>query len=118
MKMDDYITFDMLRNFAGLVTMLVILTQFTKDPVDWLWNKLWKVTTGFPTRYLVFIYAEAFLCTFVVMDKQTALIPAWITAFLNGIIVTLAAMKSYESVVQAALNKIAKLAKLRAPSGQ
>lgn len=94
---DNFITFDMLQNFATLATVLVILTQFTKDLVD-------KVVK-FPTRYLVFIYAEIIL--FANLTRAgTWSIQAVVTTIINGIFVTLAAMKAFESTVEPITTKL------------
>ena len=94
---DNFITFDMLQNFATLATVLVILTQFTKDLVD-------KVVK-FPTRYLVFIYAEIIL--FLNLARTgTWSIEAVVTTIINGIFVTLAAMKAFESTVEPIMTKL------------
>ncbi len=95
---DNFITFDALRNFATLATVLVIVTQFTKSAWDWLTA---LVTVGrlarLPTRLLVFGYALGIL--FLQGARAGPWTPeAVVSTVLNAIFITLAAMKAYESV--------------------
>jgi NhaC family Na+:H+ antiporter len=48
--MDNFITVDYLSTFVGMVAVVVLITQFTKDLVD-------KVAKWLPTKFLVFIYS-------------------------------------------------------------
>ncbi len=95
---DNFITFDALRNFATLATVLVIVTQFSKGAWDWLTA---LVTVGrlarLPTRLLVFGYALGIL--FLQGSRAGPWTPeALVSTVLNAVFVTLAAMKAYESV--------------------
>ena len=94
---DNFITFDALRNFATLATVLVIVTQFTKGAWDWLTA---LVTVGrltrLPTRLLVFGYALGLLFLGARAGPWTP--EAMVSTVLNAVFVTLAAMKAYESV--------------------
>lgn len=98
---ENFITFDMLKNFATLATVLVILTQFTKDLVDATIGRLFKI----PTRYLVFVYALAIL--FLILYRSGPItVEAVVATVINAVFVTLAAMKAFESAVQPALEKL------------
>lgn len=101
---ENFITFDMLKNFATLATVLVIVTQFTKDLVDALFGVL---RIRVPTRYLVFVYALAVLLLILYRGGPVT-VEAVVATIINAIFVTLTAMKAFESAVQPALEKLSK----------
>jgi len=98
-----FLTIDMLKNPVGLVIAVCLLTQFTKELVD----RIKKI----PTKYIVYLYAEVlmFAMLFLTQDISRFGWREWlaevIVVILNGIIVAMAGMKSYEEVVDYIFNK-------------
>lgn len=99
----QFITIDMLKNPMGLVIAVCLLTQFTKELID----KIKRI----PTKYIVYIYAEIlmFAMLFLTQDVSQFGWKEWlaeaIVVILNGIIVAMACMKSYEEIVDYIYNK-------------
>ena len=50
MESTSFITLDYLSTFGGMVTIIVLITQFTKELVD-------KFTKGLHTKYVVYFYS-------------------------------------------------------------
>jgi len=106
---DNFITLDMLNTFLVAVSVTVMLTQFFKDAIDWVWFKLWKKKTN--TKYIVFIFAVLVIGAplavkhgfYGILNFETIF-----TTLLNAVLLSLTAMKSYESIVNKDRQKRAK----------
>ncbi len=85
--MNEYLTWEFLGNFAGVVVAVTILIQFLKLPLD----KVWKV----PTRFfvygisLVLLVAVEYFTKGIVVDQIPLLL-------INAVLVTISAMGAYE----------------------
>jgi len=89
--MNDYITWELLGTFYGVVAVVVLIVEFLKLPLD----KVWKI----PTRYLVWFISFLIL---VAIEFFTGILEArrLFLLFLNSIVVAMAAIGAYESVVK------------------
>ena len=85
--MNEYLTWEFLGNFAGVVVAVTILIQFLKLPLD----KVWKV----PTRFFVYgislllLVAVEYFTKGIVVDQIPLLL-------INAVLVTISAMGAYE----------------------
>lgn len=86
--MDNFITLDYLSTFVGMVAVVVLITQFTKDLVD-------KVAKWLPTKYLVFMYALIVLIGYQVMANTFESSKILLT-IINAILLTMTAQGGYE----------------------
>ena len=100
--MSEFMTIDMLKVFAVAVTFTVILTEFFKEAVDWICGKF-KI--DIPTKYVVFFFALVVIFLPIYIDN-TISIESILTGFLNSILLSLTAMKSYDTIVDRAITKI------------
>ncbi len=104
--MDKFVTFQALQDMAVLVSVLVVLVQFTKDLVDHVYK--------FPTRYLVFIFAFTIILLNALGAGQftgiavVLVIQLVVAIAINAVIASLAAMKVYESAVASAVSSAAR----------
>lgn len=88
--MDNFVTLDYLGTFAGMVAVVVLITQFTKDLVD-------KISGKLSTKYLVFIYSMIVLVGYQVMTKTFAVSQLLLT-IINAMLLTMTAQGGYEWV--------------------
>lgn len=90
---EDFITVDILLTFPGMVLVVALITQFTKKLIDRLFKN--------HTEYVVYFYALGlnFFTSYAkgFPDPWPVMI---VLNILNGIIVALAAMKAYETIVE------------------
>jgi hypothetical protein len=89
--MNDYLTWEFLGTFAGVVAAVVLIVQFLKLPVD----KIWKI----PTRFLVWVISLAILIAIEIFTG-TLEPPRLFLLFLNSIVVTMAAIGTHESTIK------------------
>ncbi|MGB8450703.1 MAG: hypothetical protein WCD89_00085 [Anaerocolumna sp.] len=87
MPVNEFITWDFLGTMAGAVAATTLIVQFLKIPLD----KVWKIHT----RYVVYFIAF-FLLFFVELFTGNITFEHTILIMLNAIIVTMAAMGTYE----------------------
>jgi galactitol-specific phosphotransferase system IIC component len=88
----------MLKTFAVVVMVVVLVTEFFKEAVDKLFNLVgWHV----PTKYVVFFWA-LFIIFGPLYYEGTITGVAIFMGVLNAIFVSLAAMKLYESILEKA----------------
>lgn len=99
----DFLTVDMLTTPIGLAVAVSLLTQFTKDLID----RFKKIRT----KYIVYFYAEVLMFIGLILTRDVSAF-SWrewlgqiVIILLNGMIVALASMKSYEEFVNYILNK-------------
>jgi hypothetical protein len=85
--MNDYINLTFLGTFAGMIIVLNLLVEFFKPLLD-------KVTK-IPTRFLVWFIAIILSVVYQAIAGSFTLESIFLL-FLNSIILTLAAMGSYE----------------------
>jgi hypothetical protein len=88
--MDNFITTDYLSTFVGMVAVVVLITQFTKDLVD-------KVAKWLPTKYLVFLYSLIVMIGYQVMTGTFKASQLLLTV-INSILITMTAQGGYEWV--------------------
>lgn len=88
--MDNFITLDYLSTFVGMVAVVVLITQFTKDLVD-------KVAKWLPTKYLVFIYSLIVLIGTQIMTNTFDASKLFLT-LINAMLLTMTAQGGYEWV--------------------
>lgn len=100
--MSDFVTIDMLKIFAVAVTFTVIFTEFFKEAVDYLCKKFNK---KIPTKYVVFFFALIVIFLPIILDGVIS-VETVATGFLNAILLSLTAMKSYDTIVDKAIAKI------------
>jgi len=96
-------------NFA----LRLSVSQLFKDLVDWVFKLIGLVISKaigkpyklkIPTKYVVFIFA--LMVVFAPLYFDVVLTPPVIVAgILNGILLTLTAMKSYETILDKAIKK-------------
>jgi hypothetical protein len=86
--MNQFITIDYMGSFAGMVAIILLLTQFSKDLVD-------KAAPWLPTKYVAFIYALVVIFGYQFMSG-TFNISQIILTLVNAVILTMTAQGSYE----------------------
>jgi len=86
--MDNFITIDYLGTLAGVVVVVTLLTQFTKEIID---TKLKKI----PTKFVTFFYALVTMVVYQLISKTFDWKLIYIT-IINSIIVTLTSQGGYE----------------------
>lgn len=100
--MDNFITLQYMGSFVGMVAIVVLLTQFSKDLVD-------NVAKWLPTKYVVFIYALIVIFGYQLMSNSFDSTKILLTV-INAILLTMTAQGGYEwlykSVEQKAANAI------------
>ena len=85
--MDNYLTIESLSTIAGMVLVLNLLVQFLKPLID----KIKKV----PTQYVVWVLALALSVIYQWIAGEFTVETIFVM-IINTIVITLAAMKSYE----------------------
>jgi len=100
---NQFFTLDMLRTLAGIVAAVILVVQFTKNPVDWLYSKICKLfkiqVDKFPTQILTVIVSEILLFMVMFFTNQLDLLNIFLTS-INGLVISGAAMKSFESMTK------------------
>lgn len=97
--MDKFITIDMLKIFSVAITVTVILTEFFKDLADRIVYKFLK--RNLHTKYFVFVIALLVIFIPIIHDKNFSF-ESTFTGIINAVFLTLASMKSYETVIERA----------------
>lgn len=88
--MDNFITLDYMSTFVGMVAVVVLITQFTKELVD-------KIAKWLPTKYLVFIYSLIVIIGYQLMSN-TFRVSQLLLTILNAMLITMTAQGGYEWV--------------------
>jgi len=86
--MDNFITLDYLSTFVGMVTVVMLFTEFTKELID-------KFAKGFPTKYVVFLYSLLTILGYQFMSDTFDASKLLLTV-INAIILTMTAQGGYE----------------------
>jgi hypothetical protein len=86
---DSYITWEFLGTMSGVTAAVLLIVQFIKAPLD----KVWKV----PTRFIVYFISVILLFIIEYVSKGLITFDRVCLILLNAIIVTVAAMGSYEA---------------------
>lgn len=89
---DNFITFEMLATFPIMVTVVSLLTQFTKKLIDQLMKN--------HTEYVVYLYS-LLIVLFVNFNSnptETVFVTV-VMSIINALIVALASMKTFEKMV-------------------
>ncbi len=89
--MNEFLTWEYLGTFAGVVAAVTMIVQFLKLPMD----RVWKI----PTRFLVFIIALVLLFTVQYFTGEITADVAALT-IINAVVVTMAALGTYEVTVK------------------
>lgn len=95
---DSFITLDYLSTFGGMVTIIVLITQFTKELVD-------KFTKGLPTKYVVFIYSLITIVGYEITAGTFDISKIFVT-IINAMMLTMTAMGGYECAFRPVEKKI------------
>lgn len=95
--MDKFITVDYLSTFMGMVTVVVLITQFTKELID-------KVSKCLPTKYVVFVYSLIVILGYQLMT-QTFDMSKILLTIINAMLLTMTAQGGYEWVLKPMENK-------------
>jgi hypothetical protein len=100
---NQFFDLEMLKSLAGIVAAVLLIIQFTKNPVDFIFGKICKLlklqVQKFPTAILVVFVSEILLFTVMYFQNQLDLLNVFLTS-INGLVVSAAAMKSFESMVK------------------
>ena len=88
--MDNFVTLDYLSTFIGMVAVVVLITQFTKELID-------KVAKWLPTKYVVFIYSLIVLIGYQIMSNTYDSSKLLLT-IINAMLLTMTAQGGYEWV--------------------
>lgn len=86
--MDNFITLDYLSTFVGMVAVVVLITQFTKELID-------KIVKWLPTKYIVFIYALIVIIGYQIMSN-TFDSSKFLLTIINAMLLTMTAQGGYE----------------------
>jgi hypothetical protein len=99
----QFFTLDMLKTLAGIVAAVILVVQFSKNPVDWIYSKICKLfgieVDKFPTQILTVIVSEILLFMVMFFTNQLDLLSIFLTS-INGLVISGAAMKSFESITK------------------
>lgn len=100
MNFNDYLTWEFIGSFAGMIAVVTLLIEFLKLPLD----KVWKI----PTRFLVYAISVVLLFVTEYFTKGITVdnIPLLL---LNGVLITMASMGLYDGVVKKIEDKIKSL---------
>jgi hypothetical protein len=102
MEIGQFFTLDILSSIAGMVAAIMLITQFTKGGMDFIFNQLCKgcglTTNGIPTQLWVVVLSECLLFTvmyfnYALPDRQSIFIAA-----INGLVLAGVAMESYNAL--------------------
>lgn len=86
--MDNFITLDFLSTFGGMVTVVVLITEFTKELIG-------RLTKGLPTKYIVFLYSLLTIISYQIMSNTFDASKLFLTV-VNAIVLTMTAQGAYE----------------------
>lgn len=93
--MENFTTLAYLLSFPGMIAAVIMLTQWTKKMIDDI--------KPMPTKYVVYFYALSFCIVAGIfqgnISNVSAALETIIVWFVNSIIVWLAAMKAFETVL-------------------
>jgi uncharacterized membrane protein YqhA len=89
--MDDYVSIEFLGSFVGMVAVINLIVQFLKLPLD-RWKKI-------PTRYLVWVISMGISIAYHAI-VSTFTPESIFLMLLNSIVLTMAAMGSYASIIK------------------
>lgn len=99
---NEFFTLQMLSSIAGIVIAVVLVVQMFKGLVDNIFSfvakKIFKINNyTLPTKYLTVIVSEVlfFLAQYYTIKLDGATI---FLTFLNGLVISAAAMKSFDSL--------------------
>ncbi len=87
MPLNDFMSWDFLGTMAGAVAATTLIVQFLKIPLD----KVWKIHTRYVVYFIAFL-----LLFFVELFTGRITFERTVLLMLNAIIVTMAAMGTYE----------------------
>lgn len=85
--MDEYFTLESMGTFAGMVVVLTVIVQFLKPLID-------KIVC-MPTRYVVWIIAIMLSTAYTAITGSFSW-SSMLLLLLNSIVLTMAAMGTYE----------------------
>lgn len=95
-NLTDFITFEQLLEYATFVTMLVLLVQLVKNPLDKLTTKIFKTT--FHTMYLVFFLCFVLRLVILVLDGETITGQLIMTTFANSVFISTSGIGLYSII--------------------
>lgn len=85
----NYLTWEFLGTMSGATAAVLLIVQFIKAPLD----KIWKI----PTRVVAYIFALFILICVELFTTGSLPAERLILTLLNAIVVTMAAMGTYEA---------------------
>lgn len=88
--MDNFITLAYMGTFVGMVAIVVLITEFTKDLID-------KYLKQIPTKYVVFIYSLIVILGYQLMSGTFNKSQLLLT-IINAILLCMTAQGGYEWV--------------------
>ena len=96
MNIEGFVSFNYCISFAGMIVIVILLTQFTKQMID-------KIIEN-RTKYVVYAYA-LLLCVLAAgytgkFDKIQDGIETCVIWLINSVIVWFSAMKAYETAME------------------
>ena len=98
----QFFTLVAISSIPGLVAAIMLITQFTKGGLDFIFNKICKAcgmtTNGIPTQLWVVILSEVMLFTvlyfnYALPDRESVFLAA-----INGLVLAGIAMESYTAL--------------------
>ena len=93
---DDFTTIDFILSYPGMIIIVVLLTQFTKN----IWDKM-KVNS---TKYVVLVYSAIFCILGAILNgdftTSMMIVQTVIVGCVNIIIIWFASMKSFETIAE------------------
>jgi len=100
----QFFTLDILTTLAGLVACVLLIVQFSKNPVDWIYNKICKLfkiqADKFPTQIWVVIVSEfLFFSVMFFTGELNSLVDYFLTS-INGLVLSAAGCKSFEAMTK------------------
>lgn len=89
--MNEFITWEYLGTFAGIVAVVLLIVQWLKVPAD----RVWKI----PTRFIVFFITLVLMFAMAFFQGDITSEIAFMTV-LNSIVVTMAVLGTYDVTVK------------------
>ena len=93
-EFSEFLNYDYITSFGGMLVIIVIMTQFSKGFIDDLFSKAQAVIK---TKYLVLFWSFVLNAVAVYISSKGVTPEILITAFFNTFIIWFTARKAYES---------------------
>jgi xanthine/uracil permease len=113
MNGQELFTLETLAAFPGLVVVTWMITQFTKDWVDWVAQKAFNIH---PKTETWSYFVAVFLLIAVAFFQQNISGLSVFLGIINGFLVALAAQKIHDTILDETINKVNSMNKETNPS--